>query len=121
MARREVADRRLIDLHVAAGQHAPADLLRKRSQPERRQSHPLRQGLAREPDAVPGLVHGLLPVERQMIDVFAHQHVRQQPWGDQAALLQAGRQRGHDRHAVHLRAAHYLCRMVRRRRKRAGS
>ena len=85
---REVAHRCLVDLHVAAFHDPGADGLVNRPQPIGGQSHPSRQAGPRQRDLVTLSKDVLLPVKRQMIDVFAHDDRGQQPRRGRAALLQ---------------------------------
>jgi hypothetical protein len=57
----------------------------QRLQLGRRIPHPGRQGRAVDDDALPG-EHLRLAIERRMIRVLRHQHVRHHPLGRQAAL-----------------------------------
>src|ERR1051326_7960569 len=96
VTRFQIFYRCFIDLHVSAGQDTGLDLLIDRHQPVGRQFHPASQRLARQVQTVPLRINLLLPIQRQMVTVFAHQHVSQQARSGQSAFLQAGRQgRGH--------------------------
>src|SRR5947208_3070084 len=71
MARFQVLDGRFIYLHISTGQNAGSDLLVNGLQPIGRQLHPARQRLAREVQPVALRVDLLLPIERQVVAVFA--------------------------------------------------
>ena len=121
MALREVADGRFVHLHIATRKHPLADLLVNESQPMGRHSHPHRHRLPRQPHSIPAPIDGLLPIERNMVAVFADEDLREQPRGHDAALQQRWRQWGHDGNPIPIVALDILRRTVRWRRKRAGS
>jgi hypothetical protein len=99
VAGREVFDRRFIDLHVAAAEHAGADMFVNRPQPVGGQAHPLRHRLAREHHFVARGEDLFLPVERQVIDIFADDDRGDQAGGGEAAILQ-GAKRCDDRRGI---------------------
>ena len=107
MAGLQIPDRRFVDLHIAAREHLGAKGLVDRPQPVRGQSHPLRQRLAREVDAMPRGKDLLLSIQRKVIAVFTHDDRREQPRRGQAAILQRG-QRGHDGCGIRMIPAHIL-------------
>ena len=88
VAGREVFDRRFVHLHVTAAEHPGADVFVDRPQPVGGQAHPLRHRLARDPNIMPRGEYLLLPVERQMIDVFADDDRSDQTGRADAAILQ---------------------------------
>jgi hypothetical protein len=107
VAGREIFDRRFIDLHIAAAEHAGADVFVDRAQPVGGQPHPLRHVLAREMNGVPRGENVLLPVERIVVAVFAHDDRREQARRGDAPVLQ-GLQLGDDRRGVGMIAPHVL-------------
>src|SRR5215204_5694009 len=108
VTRSEIADRRLIDLHITAGEDLLSHLLVDRPQPIRSKTDPLRHRLSRQPDAVARPVDGFLTVERKMIAIFANEDLREKPRTSDAPLEDGLRQWCHDRHRVDLATMHVL-------------
>jgi hypothetical protein len=106
VARREIADGCLIDLHVALAEHASLDLLVNGLEPLRGQFDPFGHGLARQPDLVARPVDRLLAVERKMIAILTHHDLRQESGRNQAAWQERIGQWSHDGHGIHRAALH---------------
>ena len=92
MARREIADRSLINLQVSSRHHSGADLFIDRAQPIGSQSHPTRHALPRQMNPVAISKNRLLSVERKVIAIFADDDLGQKSGRGDAALLQTRRQ-----------------------------
>ena len=92
VARRQIADRGLVNLKVSSGHDPGADLLIDGSKPIGGQSHPASHGLPRQVNLVAVSKNGFLPVERKVIAELADDDLRQKSRRRNAALLQARRQ-----------------------------
>ena len=86
MARREVADGGLIHLHAAIAEHSLPDVLVDGLQPFRGQPDPFGHRLPRQPDLMPRPVDGFLPVEGKVVAILAHDDLRQESRGHEAAF-----------------------------------
>ena len=128
MARREIADRRLIrcahpagclrqsisaslrfiHLHVAAAEHALLDLPIDGLEPLRGQADPFGQRLPRQPDLMARPVDRLLPVEWKVIAILTHDDLREQRRGDEAAFQERVGERRDDGHGIEDPTLHIL-------------
>ncbi len=87
----------IIGMHPLAGHHMPRQGVHQGADQPRHLPHHVGQGRARQIDVRAGVDLGLA-MQRQMVAVFRHQHVRQQPGtGASARHRQAGRRRLGDR------------------------
>ena len=77
VARRQIINRRFIHLHIAASQDSGADVFVNGFEPIGGQPHPARQGLPGQMNSVALKKNLFLPVQRQVVAVFADQNMRQ--------------------------------------------
>ena len=84
----EIADRRFVDLHVAAAEHAGADGFVNGFQPVGAEFHPAGECLSRQMHFVAAGEDVFLPVEREVVAVFADEDVREQTGRGQSAFAQ---------------------------------
>ena len=108
MARREVADRGFIHLHVAAPEHVAANVFVNRLQPFCGQRDPFGHRLPRQPDLMARPVDRLLPVEWQVIAILTHDDLRQKSGSYNAAFQHRVGQCSDDRHCIEDAALHIL-------------
>jgi hypothetical protein len=100
MARRQIAHRGFIDLHVTRFEHFRPQVPVDRLQPVADQLDPAGEGLPRKFNVVALFENMFLSIQGKMIGVFADHHLGQQTGGGQATFLQAGRQRRGDRRHI---------------------
>lgn len=102
----EILHRRLVDLHIAAGQLVSKDFLHDRLEPLRGQLHAAGQRLAGQIHAMALLEDVLLAVQRQVVGILAHQHMRQKFRRQEPSIQQLRRQRRDQRSAVRIPPPH---------------
>ena len=84
----EIADRRFVDLHVAASHHAGADGFVDRLQPVGAKFDPAGQRLPRQLHVVAAGEDLFLTIKRKVVAVFADEDVREQTGRGQSAFAQ---------------------------------
>ena len=90
-AAREHRHRRVVGMQRRAAHHVPFERVDQRVEEPGRAPHPIGQRGAGEIDALPG-IDARLAIEREVVGVLGHQHMREQPGTGTAAL---------DRHGGH--------------------
>ena len=96
VSRGQILDRGFVDRHVAAGHDAGADGFVNRFQPVDGQFHPAGQRLPGQLHPVAAGEDLFLPMEREVVAVFADEEVREQTGRGQPAFPQARGQRRDD-------------------------